>query len=103
MTGNKNDSLKFKVPSLKNIQLTAPYVHDGRLFTLLQVLTHYTGKINITQPTLHPLLQHKIVITNQEKVDLMSFLYILTDEELTNKKRYGSPDVLAINAAVHNH
>ena len=71
VTGNKDDSLKFKVPNLRNVQLTAAYMHDGRLFTLSQVLTHYTGKMDITQPTLHPLLQHKIVITNQEYVGLM--------------------------------
>ena len=103
MTGNKDDSLKFKVPNLRNVQLTAPYMHDGRLFTLSQVLTHYTGKMDITPPTLHPLLQHTIVITNQEKVGLMSFLYTLTDEELTNKKRYGSHDGVATNNAVHKH
>ena len=64
VTGNKDDSLKFKVPNLRNVQLTAPHMHDGRLFTLSQVLTHYTGKMDITPPTLHPLLQHTIVITN---------------------------------------
>jgi len=103
VTGDEGDSIKFKVPSLRNVQLTAPYMHDGRLFTLSQVIAHYTSKIDTTQPTLHPLLQHRIAITNQEKVDLLSFLYTLTDVELTNNKRYGPPGLPFSDSYLHVH
>jgi cytochrome c peroxidase len=103
VTGNIDDSLKFKVPSLRNVQLTIPYMHDGRLYTLSQVIAHYTSKIDTTQPTLHPLLQHRIAINNQEKVDLLSFLYTLTDEELTHNKRYGPPEETAGTPFLHSH
>jgi cytochrome c peroxidase len=103
VTGNVDDSLKFKVPSLRNVQLTAPYMHDGRLYTLSQVIAHYTSKIDTTQPTLNPLLRHKIAITSQEKVDLISFLYTLTDEELTHNKRYGPPKETLSTPFLHIH
>ncbi|MBC7866172.1 MAG: cytochrome-c peroxidase, partial [Gloeobacteraceae cyanobacterium ES-bin-316] len=50
VTGLSSDSLKFKVPSLRNIQLTYPYMHDGSIFSVPQVLDHYISKINIHQP-----------------------------------------------------
>jgi len=92
ITGNAADSLKFKVPSLRNIAITAPYMHDGRLYTLSQVIEHYRNKINTKQPTVDSLLKNKIVISNQEKIDLLSFLYTLTDEELVKNKRYEDPE-----------
>ena len=91
ITGNSKDSLKFKVPSLRNIAITAPYMHDGRLYTLTQVIEHYRNKINTQQPTIDSLLKNKMEISNQEKIDLLSFLYTLTDEELVKNKRYGDP------------
>jgi cytochrome c peroxidase len=103
LTGNATDSLKFKVPSLRNVQLTAPYMHDGRMYTLSQVIAHYTSKIDTAQPTLHSLLQHRLAITNQEKVDLISFLYTLTDEDLTHNKRYAPPDAAVSTPFLHVH
>ena len=91
ITGKQGDSLKFKVPSLRNITKTTPYMHDGRLYTLSQVIEHYRNKINNQQPTIDSILQNKIVISNQEKIDLLSFLYTLTDWELTGNKRYADP------------
>ncbi len=88
ITGNPKDSLKFKVPSLRNIAVTSPYMHDGRLYTLTQVIEHYSKAINTAQPTLDSLLKNRIPITKQEKVDLLSFLYTLTDNELLHNKRY---------------
>src|ERR1041384_5572755 len=47
ITNNANDSLKFKVPSLRNAQVTFPYGHDGRFYSLLDVMSHYThGVVN---------------------------------------------------------
>ena len=102
ITGKQQDSLKFKVPSLRNITKTTPYMHDGRLYTLSQVVEHYRNKINNQQPTIDPILQNKIVINNQEKIDLLSFLYTLTDEELTGNKRYADPQA-GSKPFVHKH
>ena len=88
ITGNPKDSLKFKVPSLRNITVTAPYMHDGRLYTLSQVIEHYRNGIDTAQPSLDSLLKNKIAISKQEKVDLLSFLYTLTDNELLHNERY---------------
>ncbi len=101
VTGLAADSLKFKIPSLRNISLTGPYMHDGRLFTLSQVIAHYTSKIDTTQATLDPLLKHRLSISPQEKVDLFSFLYTLKDEELVTNKRYADP--AATNSQIPFH
>ncbi|HBK83632.1 MAG TPA: cytochrome-c peroxidase, partial [Flavobacterium sp.] len=57
VTENNSDKLKFKVPSLRNIELTAPYMHDGRFFTLEAVLNHYESGVDNTQ-NLDPLLNN---------------------------------------------
>ena len=90
ITGDKNDSLKFKVPSLRNVALTFPYMHDGRLYTLGQVIDHYRTGIITTQPTLDPLLKNRIAISNAEKNDLIYFLNTLTDTTLTKSVRFSA-------------
>ena len=92
ITGNPADSLAFKVPSLRNIQYTAPYMHDGRIFSLLQVVAHYQTGIDTNQPTLDPLLKNRLPITNQEKVDLVEFLQTLTDQGLLHDPRFEQPN-----------
>ena len=91
ITSNPSDSLKFKVPSLRNIAVSFPYMHDGRFYTLTQVIAHYRSGINVTQPTLDPLLSKRIEISNAEKVDLLSFLQTLTDDVLLHNPRYAQP------------
>lgn len=103
ITGNPLDSLKFKVPSLRNVVLTAPYMHDGRLYTLTQVIEHYRNKISNTQPTIDSILKNKIAISNQEKADLLSFLFTLTDEEMIHNKRYSDPGNAANILQQHQH
>ena len=56
ITQNDADKYKFKVPSLRNLAYTAPYMHDGRLLTLDAVLDHYTSQVQNT-PNLDPLLE----------------------------------------------
>ena len=51
VTGKATDDGKFKAPSLRNIALTAPYMHDGRFKTLEEVLDHYNDHINNASPT----------------------------------------------------
>jgi cytochrome c peroxidase len=75
---NTDDSLKFKVPSLRNVEFTSPYMHDGRFKRLSEVLIHYTIGIQQT-PTLSEKLQKPIVLNSNEKVDLIAFLLTLSD------------------------
>lgn len=83
VTQNEADRGKFKVPSLRNIALTAPYMHDGRFTTLEQVVEHYSTGVR-RGPTLDPnLAKHPeggLQLTAEEKADLVAFLKTLTDE-----------------------
>lgn len=84
------DLHKFKVPSLRNIEKTAPYMHDGRFLTLEAVLNHYATGI-VDSETLDPLLKPNgnlgIPLTSTEKTKLIAFLKTLTDPTyLTNPK-----------------
>lgn len=83
------DRYKFKVPSLRNIEKTAPYMHDGRFYTLEAVLNHYSSGVVNTQ-NLDPSLNNGtlgIPLTASEKSKLIAFLFTLTDNEfLTNPK-----------------
>ncbi len=88
ITNNKADSLKFKVPSLRNVMLTYPYMHDGRFYSIGNAIDHYRTGIITTQPTLDPLLKNRITLSNAEKNDLISFLYALSDEEFTKNTRF---------------
>ena len=77
-TKNKNDSLKFRVPSLRNSELTFPYGHDGRFFTLYNVFEHYRKNM-IVSSTTDSLLKNKLQLSNYEIGQLTAFLYTLTD------------------------
>ena len=90
VTGGREDSLKFRVPSLRNVNLTANYMHDGRFNTLLQVLNHYSNGIQ-NSSTLDPLLTNKIPLTTSEKSDLISFLKTLSDSTILTNPRYAKP------------
>lgn len=84
VTAFANDRYKFKVPSLRNIALTAPYMHDGRFGSLQSVLNFYSNGVQNTQ-NLDPLLQQHptlgIPLSQEEKEALIAFLRTLTDEE----------------------
>lgn len=88
VTELEQDRYKFKVPSLRNIEKTAPYMHDGRFYTLEAVLNHYTSGVANTQnldPTLNNNGALGIPLTATEKTKLIAFLKTLTDNEfLTN-------------------
>jgi cytochrome c peroxidase len=72
------DSLLFKIPSLRNLTYTFPYMHDGRFKKLSQVVNHYTSGI-LDSPRLSRELREPIVLTATEKVDLIAFLLTLND------------------------
>jgi cytochrome c peroxidase len=78
ITGNAADSLKFKVPSLRNVAVTFPYGHDGRFFSLLNVFEHYRRDMVISATT-DSLLLHRMPLSNYEIGQLTAFLNTLTD------------------------
>ena len=83
VTGKETDKGLFKVPSLRNIALTPPYMHDGRFATLEEVVEHYSSGVR-RSATLDPnLAKHPeagIQLTPEEKADLVAFLRTLSDE-----------------------
>lgn len=91
VSGAESDRYKFKVPSLRNVELTAPYMHDGRFGSLTAVLDFYTDGI-IDSATLDPLLKIGgnlgIPLSPSEKTSLISFLITLTDETYIKDKRF---------------
>jgi cytochrome c peroxidase len=87
ITNDPKDSLKFKVPSLRNVALSLPYMHDGRFQSLGGVIEHYRNGI-VTSTTLDPLLKNKITITNAQKYELIYFLNTLTDTSMTKDPRF---------------
>lgn len=89
-----NDKAKFKVPSLRNIAVTAPYMHDGRFETLEEVIEHYNSEVKESptlDPNMHAIIEHGLSLTEEEKQDLISFLHTLTDENYLNNSSYHSP------------
>ena len=83
VTSNASDNGKFKTPTLRNIEMTAPYMHDGRFATLEEVVEHYDsgGKYSTTVDPLMKKLGIGLQLTNQEKIDLVAYLKTLTDNE----------------------
>jgi cytochrome c peroxidase len=90
VTGDAKDSLKFRVPSLRNVDLTSYYLHDGRLSAMRMMLEHYRSGIN-AGPTLDPLLTNGISLTDSEENDIISFLRTLSDSSYINNPRYREP------------
>jgi len=86
------DAGKFKVPSLRNITVSFPYMHDGRLNTLSEVLDHYSSGIK-QSPTLDPALSNGISLTQSEKNDLLNFLGTLTDYTFLNNSQFSENSV----------
>ena len=84
-----NDNMKFRVPSLRNVEYTAPYMHDGRFTTLEAVLNFYSDQVE-NQPNLDPLLKKDghvgIRMNPSEKQYIIAFLKTLSDQNfITNK------------------
>jgi cytochrome c peroxidase len=101
-TGKASDRGKFKAPSLRNIALTAPYMHDGRFQTLEEVLDHYNEHVQMSA-TLDPLIIEasneatnpgepiRLFLTDQEKKDIIAFLHLLTDSTFIADPRFSDP------------
>lgn len=79
VTHRAEDSLKFKVPTLRNVEVSYPYMHDGRFKSLQMVLFHYSNDIH-QGPTLAKQLRKGIALSEDDKRNLVAFLKALTDK-----------------------
>jgi cytochrome c peroxidase len=90
---NPNDSFKFKVPTLRNIEFSFPYMHDGRFKNLQDVINHYNGEkfnhINLSEK-----LNKTMKLNSAEKTDLVAFLLTLTDKSFMFDSRHSFPEIL---------
>jgi len=94
VTGDAADGGAFKTPTLRNIALTAPYMHDDRYETLKEVVDFYSEGLR-PSPTIDPLMQNVarggIGLTAEQKEDLLAFLHTLTDRAFTENPAFASP------------
>jgi cytochrome c peroxidase len=90
VTRDPADSMKFKVPSLRNVYITSNYMHDGRFNTLSQCINHYRTNV---QPgtTVDALVAGRITMTNTEAINIALFLRTLTDSSFIKDSRYSQP------------
>jgi cytochrome c peroxidase len=91
ITGKKEDSLKFKVPSLRNIFQTFPYGHDGRFPSVMTMLNHYSDGVQ-DGPSVDPLVKNRIPLSAVDKFYLSQFLFTLTDSVFLKDKRFAQPE-----------
>ena len=95
VTGLASDNGKFKVPSLRNIELTAPYMHDGRFATLEEVIEFYNSGIQQTPGLTLPLRSfaqpNTMNLSVEQRAALVAFLKTLTDTSLTSDPKFSDP------------
>lgn len=101
MTGERRDMGRFKAPSLRNVAVTAPYMHDGSVATLDDVIDHYAraGRVITEGPYAgdgrrNPYKSEFIIgfeLSDDERVDLLAFLHALTDESVLTNPAYANP------------
>ena len=97
-TGNETDRGRFRVPTLRNIALTGPYMHDGRFGTLEEVLDHYSDHV-LPTPNLSSFIRgmsnqpggSQLSLTQAEKRNIIAFLHMLTDSTFTNSPAFSNP------------
>jgi cytochrome c peroxidase len=90
VTDEPKDSLHFRVPTLRNIEVSYPYMHDGRYRNLSMVIFHYSSNVHKSK-ILSPELDGNIELVEQEKRDLINFLKTLTDESFLRNKDLAFP------------
>lgn len=96
VTKNSSDNGKFKIPSLRNVALTAPYMHDGRFKTLDEVMEHYSHGIE-DHPNLDPRLKtvtgdaRVMEIPASDKTAIIAFLHTLTDHTMITDRKFSDP------------
>lgn len=94
VTGDLSDLGAYKAPTLRNITVTAPYMHDGRFNTLDEVIDFYSHHV-VWSPHIDPLMHHVarggVQLTPKEKEDLKAFLHTLTDTIFLTNPAYAAP------------
>lgn len=90
ITQNSKDSLLFKVPTLRNIEFTFPYMHDGRFKTLTEVIKHYNSGVQKSK-TLSKELDQPMNLSDNERTELVAFLKTLTDKNFLFNTKYAYP------------
>jgi cytochrome c peroxidase len=94
ITGNPNDNGKFKIPTLRNIALSAPYMHDGRFATLDEVIEHYSSGV-VQSSTIDVLMEYAamggVQLDAEQKSLLKTFLNTLTDFSFINNPEFSNP------------
>jgi cytochrome c peroxidase len=93
-TNDPADRGKFKVPTLRNIELTAPYMHDSRFNTLEEVVNYYSSNVHQNSPNIDMHMQSfgsGLNLTNKEKADLVAFLKTLTDNDFATNPAFSEP------------
>ncbi len=95
VSGNLNDYYKFKVPSIRNIEYSAPYMHDGRFQTLDQVIHFYSVGVHSNSPNLDPLMEFSqqggVQLNPNEREELKAFLLTLSDSAFINNPNFSNP------------
>lgn len=89
VTGSKYHNGQFRTPTLRNIELTAPYMHDGRMETLEEVIEHYISGGHFSE-NVNPNVR-QLQFGEQDKADLIAFLKTLTDTVFTQNPAFASP------------
>jgi cytochrome c peroxidase len=89
-TRRTEDIGKFQAPSLRNVAITAPYMHDGSLATLQEVIEHYATGGRLDHPNKSHILR-RLNLTDSDKNDLVEFLKSLTDQEMLHDPRWSNP------------
>lgn len=92
VTGLASDEGKFKVPTLRNVAFSAPFMHDGRFETLEEVIEHYNSGV-VESETLDPFMKFEegLNLTAQDKEDLLNFLLCLSDQDFLNNEAFSDP------------
>lgn len=95
VSGNENDMGKFKTPTLRNVALRGPYMHDGRYATLEEVVNFYNSGVQ-RSATLDPIMtkpgkENGLGLTPQQQQDLVAFLHTLTDTSFIHNPAIGKP------------
>ena len=94
ITGSHWDQGAYKAPTLRDIAVSAPYMHDGRFTTLDEVIDFYSDGVKDSEninPLMHHVMDGGVRLTNLEKAQLKAFLNTLTDEHFLNNPKYSRP------------
>lgn len=91
ITNLPEDSLKFKIPTLRNVEFSYPYMHDGRFGSLREVLDFYSYGIPYKLARVDERLHTPLEFNDHEKTDIIAFLLTLTDKEFLFNKDYSFP------------